>query len=205
MTTGSGKTSVYVCKLVDLPSYHKAASVSYFSAIQSYPADPEGAGSYPRTKGKEAGFFSPWSSHLRLIEMPQLCWFLAPTVALCVQQCEVIASDIPSVGIRQLIGSDNVDFWSEQRIWDKALKNIRVVVSTPAILADALSHGFINISRLSLIVFDEGGLDLLSFCCSAYQGLAVNSRSNMSCSPPLQGTPCCEQNHAGFLPSREAE
>lgn len=68
-------------------------------------------------------------------------------------------SDIPSVGIRLLTGADNVDFWSEQEIWDKALREIQVVVSTPAVLADALGHGFVNISRLGLIVFDEGILD----------------------------------------------
>jgi ERCC4-related helicase len=60
------------------------------------------------------------------------------------------------VKTRLLIGSDNVDRWSDTRIWDAALKDIRVVVSTHAVLADALSHGFVNIQKLSLVVFDEG-------------------------------------------------
>ncbi|TQB67979.1 Dicer-like protein 2 [Monascus purpureus] len=85
----------------------------------------------------------------------KLIWFLAPTVALCTQQYETICSDIPSVGARLLTGADNLDTWSEQAIWDAALNNIRVVVSTPDVLSDALSHGFVRISQLALIIFDE--------------------------------------------------
>lgn len=55
-----------------------------------------------------------------------------------------------------LTGADNVDRWSEQRIWDAVLEEVRIVVSTHAVLADALSHGFVKMSRLALIVFDEG-------------------------------------------------
>jgi ERCC4-related helicase len=86
----------------------------------------------------------------------QLVWFLAPTVALCTQQHEVISLQLPAVRARLLIGSDNVDRWSEQRIWDAALKDVQVVVSTYAILADALSHGFVRITKLALLIFDEG-------------------------------------------------
>jgi RecG-like helicase len=83
-------------------------------------------------------------------------WFLAPTVALCTQQYDYLRSFLPAAGTRLLIGADNVDRWSEQRIWDAILKEIQIVVSTHAVLADALSHGFIKMSRLALIVFDEG-------------------------------------------------
>ena len=81
---------------------------------------------------------------------------MAPTVALCTQQHEVISLQIPAIRTRLLIGSDNVDRWSEQRIWDAALKDIRIVVSTHAVLADALSHGFVKIKDLALLIFDEG-------------------------------------------------
>lgn len=54
------------------------------------------------------------------------------------------------------MGSDNVDRWSEQRIWDTVLENVRIVVSTHEVLADALSHGFVRIEELTLLVFDEG-------------------------------------------------
>lgn len=59
-----------------------------------------------------------------------------------------------------MIGSDNVDRWSERRIWDAALSGVRVVVSTHAVLLDALGHGFVQISRLALLIFDEGESDL---------------------------------------------
>lgn len=84
-----------------------------------------------------------------------MVWFLAPTVALCLQQHDVIVSQIPSVKTRALTGLDNVDRWTDQSIWDAALRNIRIVVSTHAVLADALSHGFVQISQLSLLIFDE--------------------------------------------------
>lgn len=55
---------------------------------------------------------------------------------------------------------DNVDCWTDQSIWDEVLKDVRVVVSTHAVLADALGHGFVQISRLALLVFDEGKLKM---------------------------------------------
>ncbi|KAJ5616526.1 hypothetical protein N7537_001640 [Penicillium hordei] len=85
----------------------------------------------------------------------KLIWFLAPTVALSLQQHEVITTHILSVKTKVLTGLDNVDRWTEQGIWDKVLKDVRVVVSTYAVLADALGHGFVRMSRLALLIFDE--------------------------------------------------
>jgi len=62
-----------------------------------------------------------------------------------------------------LIGSDNVDRWSDQHIWDAVLANIQVIVSTHAVLADALAHGFVKMKQLALLVFDEGKLRSISF------------------------------------------
>lgn len=58
--------------------------------------------------------------------------------------------------MRLLLGEDNVDKWSEQKVWDAALDQVRVVVSTHAILQDALRHGFVSLRSLALLVFDEG-------------------------------------------------
>lgn len=55
-----------------------------------------------------------------------------------------------------LTGADNVDHWGEQEIWDAALAGVRVAISTYAVLNDALSHGFVSMRRLSLLIFDEG-------------------------------------------------
>lgn len=79
-------------------------------------------------------------------------------MALCFQQHEVLKTHIPNVQIRMLTGLDNVDRWTDQSAWDKALQNIRIVVSTHAVLSDALNHGFVRMSQLALMVFDEGRL-----------------------------------------------
>jgi ERCC4-related helicase len=86
----------------------------------------------------------------------QRIWLLAPTVALCEQQHKYIQSHLPAVATRILTGSSNVDYWSEQHIWDTALNDMRIVVSTYTILLDALSHGFVKMSSLVLLIFDEG-------------------------------------------------
>ncbi|KAF4625953.1 hypothetical protein G7Y89_g12212 [Cudoniella acicularis] len=85
----------------------------------------------------------------------QFIWFMAPTVSLCEQQCAYISSQIPSQ-IKFLSGADNVDRWTEQSLWDAVLKDVKVVVSTYQILLDALTHAFVRIESLALIVFDEG-------------------------------------------------
>uniref|UniRef100_A0A093URX2 Dicer-like protein 2 n=1 Tax=Talaromyces marneffei PM1 TaxID=1077442 RepID=A0A093URX2_TALMA len=85
----------------------------------------------------------------RTIEM------FAGKVALAEQQYAVISKQIPLYQSRLLLGSDNVDHWSTQHIWDEILLNIRIVVSTPQVLLDAMSHGFVKLSGLSLLVFDE--------------------------------------------------
>ncbi|KAI9835015.1 MAG: Dicer-like protein 2 [Sclerophora amabilis] len=84
-----------------------------------------------------------------------LVWFLAPTVALCEQQSKVITRQLPAYPLRFFSGADNVDRWSEQSLWDAALLNVRIVVSTYQILLDALTHGFVPMSRLALLVYDE--------------------------------------------------
>ena len=43
-----------------------------------------------------------------------------------------------------------------QSLWDAVLQNVKVVVSTYQILLDALSHAFVRMELISLIVFDEG-------------------------------------------------
>jgi ERCC4-related helicase len=86
----------------------------------------------------------------------QRVWFLAPTVALCEQQHRYIQSRLPDTSPLLLTGSSHVDYWSEQSIWDAALHNHQVVISTHAILLDAMQHGFVQLSSLALLVFDEG-------------------------------------------------
>ncbi|OQN95566.1 hypothetical protein B0A48_18501 [Cryoendolithus antarcticus] len=85
----------------------------------------------------------------------QRIWFLAPSVDLCIQQHDTLRQAMPAYKMRLLTGQDNVDKWSELRIWDAALNQARVVVSTHAVLADALRHGFVRLTSLALLIFDE--------------------------------------------------
>ena len=67
---------------------------------------------------------------------------------------------MPAYKMRLLTGQDNVDKWSEVSIWEAALDQTRVVVSTHAVLSDALRHGFVQLTLLALLVFDEGKQEL---------------------------------------------
>jgi len=94
-------------------------------------------------------------AELERSEPSKLVWFITPKVALSVQQHAVLADSLPGHLIKTLLGSDGVDKWTDQRLWDTTLTNVRVVVGTPAVLADALAHGFVKMSQLALLVFDE--------------------------------------------------
>ncbi|KAL2832581.1 hypothetical protein BDW59DRAFT_106358 [Aspergillus cavernicola] len=85
----------------------------------------------------------------------KLIWFLAPTVALCLQQHKVILQHIPAAKSRTLTGLDKVELWTEQAVWNAVLGDVQVVISTHAVLMDAMTHGFVKISQLGLIIFDE--------------------------------------------------
>lgn len=87
---------------------------------------------------------------------PSLVWFLAPHVELCNQQYRYLRSGLPAIKAKLLVGSDNVDKWKEKRTWDAALDQVRLVISTPQILEDALTHGFVGLEAICLMVFDEG-------------------------------------------------
>lgn len=84
-----------------------------------------------------------------------LVWFMSPSIALSEQQYNVLSEHLSGYLIKTLLGRDGVDKWSDQGLWDAFLTNVRVVVGTPAVLEQALTHGFVHMSRLSLLVFDE--------------------------------------------------
>ncbi|KAJ9270498.1 hypothetical protein DTO212C5_3287 [Paecilomyces variotii] len=85
----------------------------------------------------------------------KMVWFLAPTVALATQQHAFISDQLPAFQTTLLSGADGVEHWSTQAIWDSILLNIRIVVSTPQVLLDARSRGFVQFSRIALLIFDE--------------------------------------------------
>ncbi|RDB26530.1 Dicer-like protein 2 [Hypsizygus marmoreus] len=85
----------------------------------------------------------------------KISWFVAPTVALCEQQRNVIQTSIPvSVGL--ISGSLEPDQWKNASLWKKVLSTHRIMVTTPQVFLDALRHGYILLGRdISLLVFDE--------------------------------------------------
>ncbi|KAI0203083.1 RNase3 domain-containing protein [Astrocystis sublimbata] len=112
----------------------------------------------------------------------KIIWFLAPTSALCQQQFRVLKSQIGAAQIKLLGGADNYETWSDARIWDDYLKNVRVVVSTYQILLDAISHAFVHLGQLSLIVFDEA-----HNCVKKHPGNKIMERYKVCKS---NGVPC---------------
>ena len=86
----------------------------------------------------------------------QFVWFIAPTVVLAEQQYNVLSQQLPAFQSRIITGADKVDHWSSQEVWDSVLENIRIVVSTPQVLLDVLTHAFVRLDHVSLLVFDEG-------------------------------------------------
>ena len=64
----------------------------------------------------------------------KLVWFCVPSVALALQQYKSISSQLPvfESQCRLLPGADNCEFWSE-KVWNEALKEIRIVISTHAV------------------------------------------------------------------------
>ncbi|KAH7392744.1 hypothetical protein BKA66DRAFT_568064 [Pyrenochaeta sp. MPI-SDFR-AT-0127] len=92
---------------------------------------------------------------LETCQPDKIVWFLAPTVTLCEQQYAVFKSYLPGHGTQLLSGKDEIDHWTEQSVWDAVLHNVRIVLSTHQVLLDALTHGFVKMSKLALLIFDE--------------------------------------------------
>ncbi|KZV22561.1 dicer-like protein 4-like [Dorcoceras hygrometricum] len=89
-----------------------------------------------------------------LIKKPQknVCIFLAPTVALVQQQAKVIAKSI-DFKVGTYCGS-SMNLRSKYN-WEKELEEHEVLVMTPQILLHNLSHCFIKIELIALLIFDE--------------------------------------------------
>lgn len=120
-----------------------------------------------RCATEKVGFWDSSSRNclsLTWCKLVQRIWFLAPSVELCEQQHNDLQRAMPAYKMRLLTGQDNVDKWSQQSTWDAALDQVRVVVSTHAILSDALRHAFVSLNGLALLVFDEGREDLQLKC-----------------------------------------
>ncbi|KAF8428422.1 hypothetical protein L210DRAFT_3764899 [Boletus edulis BED1] len=87
-------------------------------------------------------------------EPHKVSWFVAPTVTLCEQQHQVIQTAIGSVGL--IHGGLEPKQWTNSNMWKDVLRKNRVIVSTPQVLLDALSHGYVSLGRdIGFLIFDE--------------------------------------------------
>ncbi|GAB7322659.1 hypothetical protein MBLNU13_g03566t1 [Cladosporium sp. NU13] len=109
----------------------------------------------PTGSGKTHIAVARIQAELERSQPDKLIWFMAPNKSLSEQQYHIIKQNLPAYHIRALTGADNVDKWTTKELWNSFLTGVHVVVGTPAVLADALTHGFVSISRLSLLVYDE--------------------------------------------------
>ncbi|KAK3005994.1 hypothetical protein RJ639_017631, partial [Escallonia herrerae] len=89
-----------------------------------------------------------------LIKKPEknLCVFLAPTVALVEQQARVIQDSI-DFKVGTYCGKSKR--LKDHRDWEKEMEEHEVLVMTPQILLHNLSHCFVRIELIALLIFDE--------------------------------------------------
>ncbi|XP_051114005.1 dicer-like protein 4 [Andrographis paniculata] len=88
------------------------------------------------------------------IKKPQknICIFLAPTVALVQQQAKVIEG---STDFKVGTCCGNSPHLKTRYDWEKEIEEFEVLVMTPQILLHCLSHCFIKIELVALLIFDE--------------------------------------------------
>lgn len=89
-----------------------------------------------------------------LIKKPNkdVCVFLAPTVALVHQQAKVI-SDSTDFEVGTYCGSSKGT--KSRQHWEEEIEQNEVLVMTPQILLRNLSHCFIKMEMIALLIFDE--------------------------------------------------
>ncbi|KAM3965010.1 LOW QUALITY PROTEIN: endoribonuclease Dcr-2-like [Aphomia sociella] len=80
--------------------------------------------------------------------------FLVNNVPLVIQQQKVIKQMCPVNGVGAYSSEDGVDYW-DKRKWDEELTKHQVIVMTCQIVLDMLTHGYIRIEDINLIIFDE--------------------------------------------------
>lgn len=79
--------------------------------------------------------------------------FLTNTVVLAKQQAQWIGRLTP-LRTASYTGDMDLDLWSQER-WVEEFDKNQVLVATCQIVLDVIKHGFISISQLNIIVFDE--------------------------------------------------
>ncbi|KAJ6787743.1 hypothetical protein PWT90_04002 [Aphanocladium album] len=80
-------------------------------------------------------------------------FFVVDKVALCMQQYLVVRANLP-FPVTKFYG-ELQPMEQDQSHWDAQFDDNMIVVCTAQILLDCLSHGFISMSQINLLIFDE--------------------------------------------------
>ncbi|GBB92187.1 hypothetical protein RclHR1_01980012 [Rhizophagus clarus] len=91
---------------------------------------------------------------LRMIRIERkLTFFLVNLVPLVFQQSGVIDANCDAA-VKHFCGEMGVDLWKEET-WKKNFENLDILVMTAQIFLNILRHGFISLSQVNLLIFDE--------------------------------------------------
>lgn len=80
-------------------------------------------------------------------------FFVVDKVALCMQQYQVIHATLP-FSVTKFYG-ELQPLEQSQTHWDAQFDENMIIVCTAQMLLDCLSHGFINMRQINLLIFDE--------------------------------------------------
>ncbi|KAJ9599534.1 hypothetical protein L9F63_010006, partial [Diploptera punctata] len=87
------------------------------------------------------------------IEGGQRTFFMVNTVALVGQQAGYIQRH-SRFAVGQYSGDMNVDYWTREK-WKDELEKHQILVMTAQIFLNLLQHGYVNLSEVNLLIFDE--------------------------------------------------
>ncbi|KAJ9100096.1 hypothetical protein QFC19_005776 [Naganishia cerealis] len=81
--------------------------------------------------------------------------FVVPTVPLVHQQSDTVEK-FTGLNVKSFCGDMGVDFWDRSKWLEELdIENTHVIVLTPQIFLNILSHGYVHISLFDLLVVDE--------------------------------------------------
>ncbi|XP_012287234.1 endoribonuclease Dicer [Orussus abietinus] len=79
--------------------------------------------------------------------------FIVNTVPLVTQQSEYVARHTGLI-CKGYSGDMQIDYW-DKNIWSREIEHNQVLVMTAQIFVDIISHGYLELRRVNLIIFDE--------------------------------------------------
>ncbi|KAL8233189.1 hypothetical protein R6Q57_002967 [Mikania cordata] len=84
---------------------------------------------------------------------PYIAVFLVPTVVLVKQQADYVRKHL-ALKVEEYWGEKGVDNWNAA-VWKKQQEVNQLMVMTPDILRNALSHSFLTLDVIKVLIFDE--------------------------------------------------